>query len=57
MRCIGPATDRRRSYPDEFSLLILERDVESVELDDRASTQERDPNPAHWLRLELQYRF
>jgi hypothetical protein len=26
-------------------------------LDDRASTQERDPNPAHWLRLELEYRF
>ncbi len=26
-------------------------------LDDRESTAERDPNPAHWLRLELEYRF
>ena len=26
-------------------------------LDDRASSQDRDPNPAHWLRLELEYRF
>jgi hypothetical protein len=26
-------------------------------LDERASTQDRDPNPAHWLRLELEYRF
>jgi hypothetical protein len=26
-------------------------------LDQRASSQERDPNPAHWLRLELEYRF
>jgi hypothetical protein len=26
-------------------------------LDDRASSEERDPNPAHWLRLELEYRF
>jgi len=26
-------------------------------LDDRASSEDRDPNPAHWLRLELEYRF
>ena len=26
-------------------------------LDDRDSSQERNPNPAHWLRLELEYRF
>lgn len=26
-------------------------------LDDRASTDARNPNPAHWLRLELEYRF
>jgi hypothetical protein len=26
-------------------------------LDDRASSSDRDPNPAHWLRLELEYRF
>lgn len=26
-------------------------------LDDRDSTRERNPNPAHWLRLELEYRF
>ena len=26
-------------------------------LDDRESTAERVPNPAHWLRLELEYRF
>ncbi|MFC1654264.1 helix-hairpin-helix domain-containing protein [Myxococcota bacterium] len=26
-------------------------------LDDRSSSQDRDPNPAHWLRLELEYRF
>ena len=26
-------------------------------IDQRASTQVRDPNPAHWLRLELEYRF
>jgi len=26
-------------------------------LDDRASSADRDPNPAHWLRLELEYRF
>lgn len=26
-------------------------------LDDRKSSEDRDPNPAHWLRLELEYRF
>ena len=26
-------------------------------LDDRTSTRERNPNPAHWLRLELEARF
>ena len=26
-------------------------------LDERSSSQDRDPNPAHWLRLELEYRF
>ncbi|HUU01903.1 MAG TPA: helix-hairpin-helix domain-containing protein [Myxococcota bacterium] len=26
-------------------------------IDDRSSTVARDPNPAHWLRLELEYRF
>ena len=26
-------------------------------LDDRESTAQREPDPAHWLRLELEYRF
>ena len=26
-------------------------------LDDRQSSQDRTPNPEHWFRLELEYRF
>jgi hypothetical protein len=26
-------------------------------IDKRASGQQHDPYPAHWLRLELEYRF
>ncbi len=26
-------------------------------IDKRASGQQYDPHPAHWLRLELEYRF
>jgi hypothetical protein len=26
-------------------------------IDDRDSTKERVPNPAHWLRIDLEYRF
>lgn len=41
----------------EKALLLKARYELYVWLDERAATLQRSPSPAHWLRVELEYRF